>query len=71
MNASTPVDPCLCPLCGQVNACAMAASPAQVSEPCWCTRVHFSTELLNKLPDAARGKACICQACAQQAAQRT
>jgi hypothetical protein len=32
--------------------------------PCWCTQVDFSAELLDKVPPAARGTACICAACA-------
>ena len=31
--------------------------------PCWCTQTQFSAELLNKVPEAARGIACLCQAC--------
>jgi hypothetical protein len=46
----------------------MEAAPGQTAEPCWCTRVQFSAALLQSLPDAAKGKACICQACAQKAA---
>jgi hypothetical protein len=60
------VDPCRCPLCGHPNACAMEASTASAALPCWCTRVHFGCELLQQLPTAVRGKACICQACAQR-----
>ena len=76
------VDPCCCPLCGQPNACAMAAPVAATvaktgaaseaadraesvvaAEPCWCTRVHFSADLLNQVPQTARNRACICAAC--------
>ena len=56
------VDPCRCPLCGQANACAMAA-PVPSAEPCWCTRVHFSADLLKQVPMVARNQACICAAC--------
>ncbi|MBP6277647.1 MAG: cysteine-rich CWC family protein [Limnohabitans sp.] len=59
-----PVDPCLCPLCGQTNRCAMASPETAAPGPCWCTRMHFSAELLQQVPLAARDKACICQACA-------
>jgi hypothetical protein len=45
-----------------------AAAQGQVQAACWCTRVHFSAALLQSLPEAAKGKACICQACAQKAA---
>ncbi|MBP6221573.1 MAG: cysteine-rich CWC family protein [Limnohabitans sp.] len=72
MNFSLPaVDPCRCPLCGQSNACAMATPATTVGVgatapgPCWCTRVHFSADVLTQVPEAARNKACICAACAR------
>jgi hypothetical protein len=62
--------PNLCPLCGQINACAMEIERATGIEqpPCWCTQVNFSPSLLDKLPTSALGKACVCLACAQKAA---
>ena len=67
MSLSPAIDPCLCPLCGQPNSCAMACAPhpeapdatsqpAQ-AEPCWCTRVQFSAHLLQQVPEAAKNKA--------------
>ena len=55
-----------CPLCGQANACAMEVERATGTKqpPCWCTQVDFSADLLDRLPPEARGKACICAACA-------
>ncbi|MGV0985801.1 MAG: cysteine-rich CWC family protein [Limnohabitans sp.] len=44
-------------------------APAQPQAPCWCTREQFSAALLQQVPETARGKACICQACVQKAAQ--
>ncbi len=52
-----------CPLCGQPNACAPARTGA-FSQPCWCESVDFSAELLARVPEGLRNKACICQACA-------
>ncbi|MEK7347175.1 MAG: cysteine-rich CWC family protein [Pseudomonadota bacterium] len=70
MSASSSVDdPCLCPLCGQANACAMASPETAAPGPCWCTRVDFSPELLKRVPEPARHRACICAACAQQAVE--
>ncbi len=67
MTPLPAIDPCCCPLCGQPNACAMAtpqtAAEAVHAGPCWCTRVHFSADLLKQVPEAARNKACICAAC--------
>jgi hypothetical protein len=58
-----------CPLCGQANQCAMETEKAtgEKQPPCWCTRVDFSADLLGRLPEEARGKACICGACARRA----
>ncbi|PUE45685.1 hypothetical protein B9Z47_15510 [Limnohabitans sp. 2KL-1] len=69
MRQSSAVDPCRCPLCGQSNACAMALASATIkaeaasAPPCWCTRVQFSADLLQQVPEEARHKACICAAC--------
>jgi len=32
--------------------------------PCWCTQVDFNREVLEAIPQGARGLACICRACA-------
>jgi len=68
MEREAMPDPGQCPLCGKVNQCAMEVEQATgvKQPPCWCTRVDFSAELLEQLPLAARGKACICGACAKQ-----
>jgi hypothetical protein len=64
--SSRQPDPARCPLCGQPNGCAMEAARATglAQPPCWCTRVDFASGVLDGLPPEARGKACICQACA-------
>lgn len=65
---ATP-DPKRCPLCGQANLCAMEAErlTGVKQGPCWCTQVDFNRAALDAIPAAARGKACICRACATQA----
>ncbi|HSV35279.1 MAG TPA: cysteine-rich CWC family protein [Ramlibacter sp.] len=71
MEAFTPsIDATRCPLCGTVNACAMEVERASgvKQPPCWCTQVDFSRELLERVPTPAQGLACICAACAKQAA---
>ncbi len=69
MLTPAPPDPEHCPLCGQANLCAMEAERLTGVQqgPCWCTRVDFNRAALQHIPTAARGKACICQACATQA----
>lgn len=60
-----------CPLCGQPNQCAMELERATgiKQPPCWCSQATFDTELLERIPEGARGKACLCAACA--GAERT
>jgi len=33
--------------------------------PCWCTQADFSAQLLERIPTEARGRACVCSACAR------
>jgi hypothetical protein len=67
-----PVLPSVCPLCGQPNQCAMAQREGDSAPvPCWCTNVVFTAELLQRIPEAARNKACVCQACAVRAADQS
>ncbi|MBE7940430.1 MULTISPECIES: cysteine-rich CWC family protein [Ramlibacter] len=65
-----PADPRLCPLCGQPNQCAAERrrETGQPQAPCWCVSAHFPPELLARVPADARDRACICPACAGQAA---
>ena len=62
----------LCPLCDKPNQCAMeiAKATGQPQEPCWCVNALFTPELLAKLPEEAKGQACICANCAAEAAQQ-
>lgn len=55
------VDSSHCPLCGQANQCAIAAG--QPAESCWCMQADLSRQVLARIPEAQRGKACICPAC--------
>jgi len=61
----TSYAPDTCPLCGQPNQCAIAIESATglPQPPCWCAQTHFSADLLNQIPEAARGVACLCAAC--------
>ncbi len=57
--------PAQCPLCGQANQCAIEIERATgvAQPPCWCAQTVFSADLLNKIPEPARGVACLCPAC--------
>lgn len=52
-------DPSRCPLCQEPNACGMAAGKAT----CWCAEVRLDPRALEAIPEAAKGKACVCSAC--------
>ena len=66
-NLPPRIDPALCPLCGGDNRCAMdrERSTGVPQGPCWCVTETFDPGLLDRLPDTARGRACICSACLQ------
>jgi hypothetical protein len=63
---SDELDPARCPVCGQPNRCALEIEreTGVAAGACWCTQVDFASELLARVPSAARGRACICAACA-------
>ena len=59
------VDPTRCPICTEPNVCAMEKAKASVTQPerCWCMDAVFTTEVMDQVPDVAKGKACICAQC--------
>jgi hypothetical protein len=65
----TTVDPSACPVCGAANQCAMEISKAtgKPLERCWCVDAVFTPELLESLPEASKGKACVCVVCSSKA----
>lgn len=67
MPVIVPLDPTACPLCGQANQCAMEVERATgvKQPPCWCSQLSFDAESLSRIPEHARGTACLCAACAQ------
>lgn len=54
-----------CPLCGEENGCAVAAS-GRFDTPCWCQDVAIGPETLARVPPAQRNRACLCRRCAGQ-----
>ncbi|HET8917995.1 MAG TPA: cysteine-rich CWC family protein [Candidatus Binatia bacterium] len=52
-------DPRRCPLCGDLNACGIAAG----EKNCWCFTELVPPEILKKIPAEARGIACVCRFC--------
>ncbi|UJR82703.1 cysteine-rich CWC family protein [Sandaracinus amylolyticus] len=55
----TKVDPTRCPLCGGDNECALLAGGGT----CWCFSAKLAPEACERVPEAARGVACVCRAC--------
>ena len=53
-------DPRRCPLCRGANGCAREEGKNE----CWCDGVQIPREVLDRVPEAAQRKACICEACA-------
>jgi hypothetical protein len=60
------IDPTRCPLCGTANACAMEIErlTGVAQGPCWCMAARFDEALKERVPEAARGLACLCARCA-------
>jgi len=57
-----------CPLCGESNECGMAAGKST----CWCFTTSIPPEILERIPEAERGSACVCAKCAaSQTAKQT
>ena len=54
------LDPKRCPVCGGPNDCGMAAGKSE----CWCAGVKISAEALERVPEGARGRVCLCRGCA-------
>lgn len=69
MSSLPVIDPTRCPLCGAANACAMdiERTTGVAQGPCWCMTAHFDQALRERVPEAARGRACICARCAAAA----
>jgi len=64
-DAPKSCDPAVCPLCGGVNECRLC-SPAAQKGPCWCASVEIPAELLARVPENIRNRACICRSCIEK-----
>jgi len=51
-----------CPLCGEVNECAVAVGRSP--ETCWCMTATIDADTLASIPEEAQGRVCICAKCA-------
>jgi hypothetical protein len=64
-SLATPAPRTCCPLCGEANGCAPAAS-GTFATPCWCAAARFPPALLAALPPG-EAPACVCAACIRRA----
>jgi hypothetical protein len=51
-----------CPLCGKANGC-MAGTGKE--KDCWCHSLKVPQELVDKVPEDQKRKACICKSCVE------
>ena len=58
-------NPAACPLCGGANECQLC-SPAAYKGQCWCARAEISPELLARVPENSRNRACLCHRCVEK-----
>jgi prepilin-type N-terminal cleavage/methylation domain-containing protein/prepilin-type processing-associated H-X9-DG protein len=65
MNPPIFHNPNQCPLCGGANECQLC-SPAAYKGQCWCARVEIPGELLARVPENFRNRACICLNCVEK-----
>jgi prepilin-type N-terminal cleavage/methylation domain-containing protein len=58
-------NPAACPLCGAANDCQLC-SPVAYKGQCWCVREEIPAELLARVPENVRNRACICRVCVKK-----
>ncbi len=58
-------NPAACPLCGATNECQLC-SPAAFKGQCWCAHEEIAAELLARVPESFRNRACICRPCVEK-----
>jgi hypothetical protein len=46
----------------------IARTSGNKPEHCWCFDADFSADIMARVPDEAKGRACICQKCASETA---
>jgi prepilin-type N-terminal cleavage/methylation domain-containing protein/prepilin-type processing-associated H-X9-DG protein len=58
-------NPAACPLCGASNECQLC-SPHVFKGQCWCAHEEIAPELLARVPENFRDRACICRSCVEK-----
>ncbi|MEA3544963.1 MAG: cysteine-rich CWC family protein [Thermodesulfobacteriota bacterium] len=59
MNSKT--NETICPLCQKDNGCM-----AHSNKRCWCVDMTIPQALLDQVPAAQQGRACICRSCIEK-----
>ena len=65
MNPLNHFNPGHCPLCGGANECQLC-SPAAYKGRCWCADTEIPSELIARVPENFRNRACICKQCVEK-----
>ena len=65
MNSLKLFNPAACPLCSGANACQLCSVHAFKGQ-CWCAREDLADELLARVPEQFRNRACICRPCVEK-----
>ena len=47
-------------------ATEIAKATGEPEQPCWCRNETFTVELLDRVPEPAKGLACVCQGCVRE-----
>jgi broad specificity phosphatase PhoE len=61
-EAPPPPDSSRCPLCGENNACGIAAGDSVTD--CWCYGEALNRDALGRVPPSSRNRVCLCARCA-------
>ena len=64
MNPLKFFNPAECPLCRRPNECQLCL-PVAYKGQCWCAHEEIADELLARVPENLRNRACICRACVE------
>jgi len=65
MNQPQAFNPAQCPLCQDVNECLLC-SPVAYKGQCWCRQEDIPAELLARVPEHLRNRACLCRSCVEK-----
>jgi len=65
MNSPEFFNPARCPLCGGANECQLC-SPVAYKGQCWCAHEDIPAELLARVPQSHRNRACVCRPCVEK-----